>query len=75
VRAVAPLRLDAVLSVKLVHRIEPHTQAVRRDQYVNVVRKFLLDRQFRWVAFVASHIRDLLKSERARSATNSDDDV
>jgi hypothetical protein len=41
--------------VKLVHRIEPRAQTVRRDQYVNVVRKFLLDRRVCWLAFVASH--------------------
>jgi hypothetical protein len=32
-----------VLSVKLVHRIQPRTQAVRRNGDVNVVRKILLD--------------------------------
>jgi hypothetical protein len=39
----AALWLDAVLSVKVVHRIEPRTQPTRRDDDVNVVRKFLLD--------------------------------
>jgi hypothetical protein len=42
-RAVSALWLDAVLSVKIVHRIEPRTQATRRDDDVNVVRKFLFD--------------------------------
>jgi hypothetical protein len=40
---VAALWLDAVLRVKLVDRIEPRTQAARRDDDVNVVRKSLLD--------------------------------
>jgi hypothetical protein len=39
----AALRLDAVLNVKVVHRIEPRTQSVRWDEDVNVVREFLLD--------------------------------
>jgi len=34
----AALWLDAVLSVEVVHRIEPRTQATRRDDDVNVVR-------------------------------------
>jgi len=34
VRAVAALRLDAVLSVKGVHRIEPSTEAARRHKDV-----------------------------------------
>ena len=41
--AVTALWLDAVLSVKVVHRVEPRTQAARRDNDVNVVRKFLFD--------------------------------
>jgi hypothetical protein len=42
VLALAALRLDAVLSVKVIHRIEPRTQAARWDDDVNVVRKFPL---------------------------------
>lgn len=40
--AVAALWLDAVLSMKLVHRVKPRTQAARRDDDVDVVRTFLL---------------------------------
>jgi hypothetical protein len=37
----AALRLDAVLSVKVIYRIEPRTQAAGRDDDIDMVRIFL----------------------------------
>jgi hypothetical protein len=54
---VAALWLDAVLRVKLVHRIEPRTQAARRDDDVNVVRKSLLDPRYSLLARIARHFK------------------
>ena len=42
VRAVAALRFDAVLSMKLIHRVESSAQSTPRDNDVYVVGKFLL---------------------------------
>jgi hypothetical protein len=53
----AALRSNAMLGVKLVHCIESPTQAARRDDDVNVVRKFLLGSRCSKLAFVAGHWR------------------
>jgi len=39
----AALWFDVVLNVEIVHIIEPPTEPARRDNDVNVMRKFLLD--------------------------------
>jgi len=41
-RAVAALRFDVVLNVEIVHIVELPTETARRDNDVNVMRKFLL---------------------------------
>lgn len=54
--AVAALWLDAVLSVKVIHCVEPRTQAAGRDDDVNVMRKFVFDPRCSWLAFVTRPI-------------------
>jgi hypothetical protein len=57
--AVATLWLDAVLSMKRVHRIEACSETAHRHDDVNVMRKFLLDARRFELAFVAGHSRPL----------------
>jgi hypothetical protein len=42
VLAVAALWLDAMLNVKVIHRIESRTQAARRNDNIDVVWKFFV---------------------------------
>jgi hypothetical protein len=53
--AMATLWLDAVLSVKVIHRIEARAQTARWDDNVNVVRKFLFSPRCSELAFIAGH--------------------
>jgi len=52
------LRLDAVLAVKLVHRVEPGAETTGRDDDVDVVRKFLLDPRCSELTFITGHTDD-----------------